>query len=243
MVRNKSDSFCQCRWDPKTDKRIWCDYHSIKRKDQIEPKRPYYYQIPPKELLDHGESITDPCAKALYFFIYLTGARISEAVDFRLNHLTVKDNYYKVRMRVAKKRSSSVSERVVLIPRKKHAKCFEQKMFNYVLDYLKSFKSIDRPFRKWGKEHGKGHYMSSYLRKRIPTITIPAKVKNADGVWYEGTVTKPFHPHFLRHCRATHLHDYYRFTTIELRRFFEWSTDAMAASYTKGSSVMRAFGL
>ena len=183
----------------------------------------------------------DRLARCLLYLTYVTGARISEAVDFTRGDLILKEKLYRIEMRVAKKRGSAPSFRLVPIPRGSWSKCQEDAMMEEVTKYINNFDIFQKPFRKWGREEGKGGYMKIYLRRAFPEVRIMAKIKNEKGIWYDGILQKPLHAHYLRHCRATHLVDYYGFSDAQLRAFFTWEKPEMAARYARFVDVERAF--
>ena len=72
-------------------------------------------------------------------------------------------------------------------------------------------------------------------------LTVNARVKNEAGIWVNRQITKKLHPHYLRHCRAKHLVDYYNFSDTKLRVFFEWSDTKMAATYANAVELEASF--
>jgi len=195
-------------------------------------KRPQYYALTPEVILNAGKEISDELSQAMYFFIYLTGCRVSEAKDFSINRISYMDGYVRIEMKVLKTRDESKMWRRALIPLEID-KCHEFEMWEFVKGYIKGFGSFDRPFTKWGN-------MSEYLKRHI-VLVCEAKKKGMDGIWRDGKIEKPFHPHYLRICRATHLCEYYQFDSNDLCRFFGWSDPKMALRYTSQADVKQAF--
>lgn len=219
---------CKCRFTVK-GKRIKCELHDVEKK---EPIRPTYHPLSPEDILKVGNSITDPLAQAAFFFTYLTGGRINEITDFSPNRLEVMEDRYIVRMKTLKRRTADNMRRVP-IPRGSFAKCHENEMMEVVVKYLASCPSFSHPFKKWGN-------MSAYFRRFIP-LTTEARVKGIDKEYRDELVSKPLHPHFLRHCRATHLADYYGLNDRQIQAFFNWAKPDMAVTYTKFQEVWKAF--
>ena len=200
-----------------------------------DPVRPIYYALRPESILEFGRSIEDDMAKALFFFAYLTGARISEIKDFSINRMSFKDDFVIIPLKTLKKRNTSIQYRNIVIPIKQNAKCLENVMWNELAVFLNSFKNFDRPFTKWGN-------MSEYLIERGGSIQIEAKVKDrAQNLWFDKVISKPPHPHLLRHFRATHLVDYYDVNAVEMMHFFVWNRSEMAIRYTQIKDMISIF--
>lgn len=232
-------TYCDCRFDYVTGKRVICKRHALKAKKKL-PMRELD-PIPPSSLLEIGRGIGDPIARGLFFLTYLTGARISEAVDFRTSHLTEQNSFWKIKVKVLKKRNGLFNQRNVLIPKPPLSRCGEAEMMAELLSVLRSCPPTIRPFRVWGQAEGKGHYMSKYLARKV-SISIPGKIRNlATGAWTETTISKPLGPHYLRKCRATHLVEYYGFNSAQLMVFFEWSDPKMPMAYVGAFDLAQAF--
>ena len=201
-------------------------------------KRPISLPISPSLLLSAGKKINDPLARALFFFLYLTGARISEATEFSMAKLTMTRDLYIIRLPVLKRRSEFWRNigREIIIPRGKFAKCHEEQMISYVINYAEKFKTkpTEKMFAKW-IYHRKGKAysnMSVYLRRLIK-LNIEQYTPKFDGQWIQTTKEIELSPHYLRHCRATHLVTYYNLNELHLQKFFEWASSRMAQRYVK----------
>lgn len=224
---------CDCRWDVKLNKRIYCNFHTMKRQTK-QPKRPILYASSPQALYQAGMTIKDPLARAEFFFVYLTAGRINEVTDFSVNRMSIRDGFLHVRMKTLKQRSRANEMRNLTIPIMKQALCLENKMWAEVSPLFSDGDSFSKPFRKWKN-------MSEYLARALD-ITIEAKVLNrATGEWSDRIITKKCRPHYLRHCRNTHLVEYYDFSTVELCNFNGWQNPKMALIYTKFRDLLSAF--
>lgn len=220
-----------------------------------EYKRPRYYAVPPKTILEMGLSIKDARARGLFCLTYLTGARIAEAAQFRPMHVSAgRPDFYELRMVVLKKRRQrGFVNRIVPIPRGKKAKCFENEMMGEIISFVKDFPIDAFPFWVWGKPkkeydrllkkevmHQRPDAMSIYLSRAIKMKT-EAQVKTGNA-WFDKLITKPLHPHWLRHCRAIHLIQFYGFSDSQLRQFFKWSdAPEILSAYTEVRDVSSAF--
>lgn len=224
---------CECRWDAKSNKRVYCTNHQIKR-ERKEPKRPILYASPAETIYQTGLGIPDQVARALFFFTYLTGGRINEITDFSLNRLTFKDDYIYLRIKTLKQRKKSQNMRELPIPIGADSRCHESKMWEDIKAYVAGMDNFAHPFKKWGN-------MSMYLARAL-NIQAEAKVRNpATGEWSDKIITKKCNPHYLRHCRAAHLVQYYDFNTVQLCKFFGWTDPKMALRYTDIKDLGDAF--
>ena len=226
----KNPAKCECWYNMHTKKRVRCEMHQAVRTG---PKRPRYFPVPPQVILEIGKGITDPLGRALFFLTYLTGARIGEAMEFQPAFMVVTDSFYRIEMKVEKKRNGGMNMRTVPIPRGEKAKCFENEMMDDVIQFLRGKSALSQPFAKWKR-------MSMYIM-RAAELTVNARVKNEAGIWVNRQITKKLHPHYLRHCRAKHLVDYYNFSDTKLRVFFEWSDTKMAATYANAVELEASF--
>lgn len=203
------------------------------RKLKKEPVRPMPYPAAPNELYRVGNEVLDDRAKALYFFLYITGCRINEATDFIPSRVSFFDTHIIIRLKTLKARSEFRRYRYVVIPLAKHAKCHESEMWQIVLRYIQQFDNTENPFAHWRN-------MSEYLARHI-TLTIEAHIKTSSGNWIDKVITKRFNPHFLRHCRLTHLSDYYDLNINQLADFAGHANINMTARYIKIRDLTKAF--
>lgn len=195
-------------------------------------KRPRYYAVGPEAVLKMGQGIEDKTAQATFFMTYLVGGRINEITDFTISRLTIHDDKVLVRLRTLKQKQPD-SMRRVPVPLGQYAKCHENEMWAIVSKYLAGFSIQDHPFKRWGN-------MSEYLKRHVTLIT-EARIRTPGGDYMDKVIEKPFHPHYLRHTRATHLAEFYGFGTQQLCLFFGWSNPSVSLIYTKTADVWRAF--
>ena len=227
-----------------------------------EYKRPRYYPLSPDEIFRIGKAAKDDRARALFFFCYMTGCRISEGARFMPTHLSSGNpEFYMVDLVVLKKRKMKGMRRSVPIPRGPLARCHEEEMMGEVVQFLQTgkdgqpFGGADYPFWIWGRggdytcskwrNHKVLHrkerpdLMDIYLRRQVRLKT-EAQVREGEH-WKRKAVEKPLHAHFLRHCRASHLNEFYRFDAVQLQQFFTWSDTRTASVYTAFSTLTNYF--
>jgi integrase len=222
---------CECRWVG--GKRIRCAYHEEKVLKSKQPFiRPRLYATSPSLVLAVGQSIKDAPARALFFFLYLTGARINEATDFTPSRLEVFPDRYIIRLKTEKQRTPTF--RKTPIPRAPTSRCGEDVMWGDVYKYIQKFGPYSYPFRIWKN-------MSMYMARNVPEMTFEATIQVGAEAYTDKQVVKRFNPHHFRHTRATHLVEYYGFNTASLCLFFGWSKSEYALYYTRTSDVWKAF--
>lgn len=195
--------------------------------------------------------------RAFYFFLYLSGTRISEALDLQYNNIqfnTIKDiplcfaTIYTRKNRVKRVRTIPIS----------YVSEYEKKMFsefaevynhsiNYVFNdlivknerdrqgYEKNVREIHH-VKKDGTEtirEFKDPYASTKknLERSFGKIIFETPILNAK----ERTINVQkyrLHPHLLRHFRASHLYSIYRVKREDMIEIFGWSDDRQLQIYT-----------
>lgn len=225
---------CGCRIDAKTGKRKYCDDHLHLRIKYIEPKRPKIYAAKPELLLKYGMSIVDPLARTMFFMLYMSGPRINEFTAITPQAIEDRGDRWVVRLPTLKQKDGGVRERrFVPIPKGALARCHENEMMAEVQNFLRLKESSAYVFRPWKN-------MSEYLARKLE-IEVEAQVKTGPKLYEDRVITKRFNPHWLRHCRATHLVDYYDFSAVQLCRFFNWHNMNVALIYTRSADVWHGF--
>lgn len=155
--------------------------------------------------------------RALFCFLYLTGARVEEVVrgkkklgvkkkDLELVKIDGKD-FLVVSLYTLKNRKHPI--RKVPIPIEK-----EGELVKYILDYVKNLNGSD--------------YLFPFTKQRAWQIVrfILIKFKKRSNNKFMNA------NHFLRHCRLTHLVTIYDFTDQDLVKFAGWGSSAPAAVYS-----------
>ncbi len=180
----------------------------------------------PKKVLEYTEMIEDDLAKALFSFLYLTGARISEATLFKPIDILHEDKD-KVKLVITTLKRRKPKKRISVIPiNPKYAKCYEDKHWEIVSSYIRQFSPSEKVFARWGN-------MSEYLKRHVPELEGAGATLQGERIVY----TKPFNPHFLRHCRNSHLVEVYHASSHELKAFNDWSNTNPAEVYVHVQNV------
>ncbi len=156
-------------------------------------------------------------------FLYLTGARISEALAVRNKDLLAIEGGYRLTLKTVKARIYNV--RMIPVAPAKTDKPF----FNLVEEYIRNINGfLEKP----------DDYLFSFasrfiinnLMKKIETEPI-LKLDYLNKRWIE----EPYrmHPHYFRHCRLSHLPPLFGFGELDLMRFAGWSSTRPAVFYIK----------
>lgn len=187
-----------------------------KRGAGIDVKKPVPEALGMKEILELGETYRSPADQALFYFCYLTGARISEALDVHTRDIKDHGEYLSVKLLTRKNRR--VPFRDVPIPTKQK----EEPMVSAIYEYIngdhagKIFPGLTRN--------------NAWFRLSRKVVTIRA-VRLGGQKKIIDNYNKKINPHYLRHCRLTHLVQHYGYNEIQLMRFAGWTNTAPATVY------------
>lgn len=160
--------------------------------------------------------------QALFNFCYLTGARVSEALACRKGDIQIAKSkelgdYLTVRLVTLK--NKKVPIRNIPVPMRQ----LEERMAKHIFSYMEveNLGDLDRIFNLTRT--------NAYNRLAKRTMKVPAIDKKKKEIIpdYE----KPMNPHYLRHCRLTHLVQHYGFNELQLMRFAGWSNTNPAVVY------------
>jgi integrase len=203
-------------------------YHSKggPRKEPNRPKRLKVFPATRETLLKVGRSITDAQDRALFFTLYLSGARISEVLgqedrpDKQGCPPLIKSDFdFKpgvelgFALQTLKRR-----DRHPRFPTAPDLAPYSS-MIVEVLKWLETKQDDDVVF----------NMQRTAFNKRLRNYTVMAKPLGKS----ESTVVKKLNPHYLRHCRLTHLSIYHHWTDSQIRTFAGWTTSALAAQYVE----------
>lgn len=184
-------------------------------------KKPVPEALPMEDIYRVGNRYEDPRDRTLFFFCYLTGARISEALASTPQDMTVVKSdslgdYITVRLLTRK--NKRIPFRDVPVPMKHR----EKNMVDYIYSYMEieTQKKTDRIFNHLTRTNAWNRLTKNSVRIRA----IHGKAILDD---HEQRVN----PHYLRHCRLTHLVQHYGFNDIQLMRFAGWSNTKPATVY------------
>lgn len=171
-----------------------------------------------------------PDSQLLFAWLYLTGQRVSEALAVKRRHVELLgEGTEKPYLMV-----DSITEKNPTQPRRKipiPLAGFERGLAQFVWDAIQSLNPELSlfPFTR----------QNAYFKLRKASIRcefIDHHRRRQEGVL-------SIHPHYLRHCRATHLVERYNYEKGKLERFMGWSSDRMANTYVGVSGQDLAAGM
>ena len=169
-----------------------------------------------------GERYMDSEIRALFYFLYLTGGRISEVMDIRIRDLElIKDaegrEIFKVHLLTRKNRRQKYRDIPVVLGN------VETDMVDYIFKWIETFENAD-PERKLFPDLNVDSGYQHIAKQKI-------KINATLGLNHFPDYVLRIHPHYLRHCRLTHLVQLYGFSDTALTRFAGWSNSAPAQIY------------
>lgn len=201
------------------DKQLLKDFTAIKPVPEVLTRQTIY---------DLGAKINRPIVRALYYFMYLTGARITEALmvmrkDIQAEHLKGKP-FITVRLHTLKKRRGT-KFRIVPIWISSQENPVEASMWEVVKPFVQQVSS-GHIFSLGGSPNRVRRRVGYYFGKDITVETRAVfKMKFLEDYSFK------LYPHYLRHCRLTHMAQIYGFDEIKLMRYAGWSSTAPASIY------------
>lgn len=158
--------------------------------------------------------------RALIYFLYLTGCRVSEALACRIRDLQEREtrefgNVLTVKLITLKNRRQRI--RIIPIPMNKH----EGPMLKVFQKFIKGMAPEQRIF--------------AGLKSRMNVCYHLAKHELTTRAVHDKEILDEFtfkvHPHYMRHCRLTHMVTYYGFGETKLVRFAGWTNSKPAQVY------------
>lgn len=190
----------------------------VDEKGRIESKKPIPEALHTKELVPLANKYNDPHDRALLLFLYLTGCRISEALNARTKDIEKIDHpelgeVYTVKLVTLKNRRNKF--RIIPIL----SRNYEGPMIDYVNKFVNT-RGADQKIFSVSRTAAWNRLSREQLSMRaIHKMEILEKF------------TFSVRPHYMRHCRLTHLVQNYGYDSIKLMRFAGWTTPAPAQVY------------
>lgn len=171
-----------------------------------------------------------------FAILYLTGARVSEVIQLRKNdfkYLKDKngDEVLTIQCQTLKNRNEHyrILPLVKKDPYKKMIKEIELYL-NHLDDHSKIFRSKDtkiiwRDLKKLDNFETIAHYAKG--------MKTPENVKviEDDAGLHRKVIQRTWYPHYLRHCRLSHLVQYHNFDATRLMFWAGWSDPRLARTY------------
>lgn len=184
-------------------------------------KKPIPEAVSMDEIYILGRQYKDPRIRALFFFCYLTGARISEALATTpkdINRTSSQELGDYITVRLLTRKNKRIPIRDVPVPLRHR----EGEMMAYMDAYL----NVERPARG---SRNFGYLTRTNAWNRLSEVKVVVRALHGRDIIekYE----RGINPHYLRHCRLTHLVQHYGFNEIQLMRFAGWTNTKPATVY------------
>jgi integrase len=161
-------------------------------------------------------------ARFAFAYLYLTGQRVSEALETRKSHIQVKEKYGLEYLSV-----DSITLKTKAIPRREIAIPMNRKdspLVDVVVKHIEEFSSDAKVLP----------VTRMTLWNWLSTVSVPnvraMDVKQRHFV----EVSVRVHPHYLRHTRARILAQDFDFNHLHLMKFFGWTSPSMPNWYIQG---------
>jgi len=164
--------------------------------------------------LSHG--LKNSGVRACYFFLYLSGCRVSEATKVKPGDIEIKDNCIIANIITLKNRLKGLRN----IPIAWFDCEIETKMGDYVLNHIRKVPENTPvfPYSRFRMAHNLGKLVINDMR-------------GLHGKQWVNIPEFHIHPHYLRHCRLTHLVTERNYGAVELMQFAGWTNTKPADIY------------
>jgi len=193
----------------------------------IDRKKPVADTISIEKIYSLSNEIKSPEYKMIYYIIYLTGARVSEALRMFVRDIEFKElndgKKIAVFDLITVKRKDHPRRKIPVLyydPTNEHQYLYERKMINYIKNYIEP--KLDD---EWIFKNRKYNRVTNYFRRHLQ-VHIRSIYKGN-----EMMIDYKIHPHYLRHCRITHMRTEYNFDVLDLKQFAGWTDISMTNIY------------
>ncbi len=199
------------------------------------PKKPVAYPLSVERLFKLGrETFSEsPENLALWSILYLTGARICEIVGnkntgrlgLQRQDLSNEKEEKLFRVRLLNEKNRLSMTRLVTIPCGDSSPT-EREMLRDFVKYVRETKHPDTPIF-YGISRQMAWNRISTAHANLEAIENRSTTNRKPIILYD----QPINPHFLRHCRLTHLVETYGFDAGRLTLFAGWTSFRPAKTY------------
>ena len=196
------------------------EYDKIEKGLGFGKAKPVPYPLPNiSDVVELAERYVKPEARFLCCFLYLTGQRVSEFLETRRNDITMQSdqNHDVLVVNTLTEKNREYPRRTLPIVRAG----VEKPMVDYVIDYLHGMDGKERIC-----DLSRTNCWNVLASQGIEVDCI-----NQDKS--RGKILLQVYPHFLRHCRASHLAMYHGFDIYKLMEFFGWRSPLTPSIYAK----------
>lgn len=188
--------------------------------------------VPLEKLISWSENIEDYQLRTIFYILYLTGARISEVLALRKKDITIEEmkgikvvifNMINLKNKTSKFKKQAIP---AITPEIKW-------MLKVILYYINDLEDDKKIFY-----YTRNNVTTRY--RKLPPLHLRATSKETGKV-IDNCEFK-MHPHYLRHCRLTHLEEEHDLGAFKLTIFAGWSDTKPARTYvhTSWKSLVKA---
>jgi len=163
----------------------------------------------------------EPHQKTALYLTYLTGARATEAISIKASDFQTQDNQIIVLVKTQKKRRGE-PYRYLPLRSSNHA---EQEMLVNITRHTNTLIAAEQD------NTALIPYCRSTLWNWARRVDITTKAINQRARKIIDDYPFKMYPHYLRHCRASHLVNNYGFDAFALQQYMGWSDIEMAKIY------------
>jgi integrase len=202
-------------------------------------KKPIAEPISQETIFSLGQTIDNLQDRALFYFLYLTGCRITEALQVMCSEVRSASRRLKSGRKVRAiavdlitlKRRSGIPRRTVYI----NPMGIDREMLAIIEKLMLSRQNLNDMLFNYGDVRSQRARKKAYWHIKQVTYSIRG-IAPPDG----RMVLMPdfgLNLHYLRHCRATHLSETYGYSDRELMLYFGWSSTNPANTYANRNPV------
>lgn len=202
-----------------TDYAYWLtNRHS--KEDKHPAVKPIPMPITKQQLYDLSDQLDDH-TKSLFYALYLTGGRISEALELKtIDFNTDNPQQVTVKLNTRKKKRGFPFR---YLPLKSNSPT-ELNMLHHLLRHKATYERLNR-VKLYDLHRGSAWRKLAKIKFTTDAIQLNPSLKLLNN--YE----QHLYPHYLRHCRATHLVTDFGFNPFQLQQYLGWSSVLPAMVY------------
>ena len=193
-----------------------------RRRGYSEKKKPIPFPVPMEDMYELGRHYPQQDIRARFYILYVYGARISEGLSVRAGDLEIQEKDGREALIATIKTEKNRSMPFRILP------CYldgiEKPMVKYILNYIEPLKRNTALFE---------------VSRQVACNTLRTQTINVKAVQMQPEtkiIELPnfrVHPHYLRHCRASHGVSYYGWREAELMIFMGWTSTDQASVYVQ----------
>ena len=152
----------------------------------------------------------------LFLCCYLFGLRVTEALNLKRGDFEIKEDVLNVKVNTLKNRRTPIR----ILPCYLYGK--EQGMVQELIDHIVSIQDYSQKLFSVTRQRAYNHFTETI---EYPVRAIDPRTRRFIDITFK------VHPHYLRHCRLTHLVTEYNFDLMRLIQYAGWTNSNPATIY------------